>query len=975
MGLAGVESRVRLVGRAFELDVLRGVVEGAATGPARIVLLEGEAGIGKSRLIAEALALASGRGFRVFSGACDEVERDTPLRALKEALDVERGAPDAARAELARVLEARPPSGGHGAGTVDEGWLIVEAVLAVLEDFASTAPIAVVVEDLQWADPLTLRALHSIARHLTRLPLALFATVRSGSHELDVDRAIADLLERGAEHVLLEPLSSEDAAYLAGEVVGVPMGPRLLDQVGGAGGNPLFVIELIRSLDDDGAIDMLDGRAEALPSSPPPTLRLTVLRRLSMLPEDALNMLRVASILGSSFSLTELALLAGRNPALMLPALAAAIDAGLLTESGDRLAFRHDLVRDALYHDLPTSVRKGLHRQAGAVLSGAGIPAERVAGHVALGADRGDAAAVEWLQRAAQLAASRAPATTVRLLERALELADPGDPIRETLAAEMVEPLLSTGRLRDAEAVARGVLAGRHEPVVDVLVRTGLASVLSLGARYPEGIEQLEQASLVAPEEERHSLAAAGSMLMLLSGQVEQARDRAEQAVEAGERLTSGRTLCLGLQTLAMVALAEGFLDRAISIAQRAVTVAQAGDAAWANHVVPQLWLGTALADSDRFGEAEVVLQAGRSRAEQTGDLARLPMYHWAIADVRLASGQWDDALAEAQAGLGLIEENATQVGDVFANALHAHVALHRGNPNGARAAVDEARRSLVAGSVEIGFEWMTWIDALLLEALGQSGQALSILEEAWDLSAPLRYLQATSRTIGPDLVRMALSAGNHERALSVTDELERNARHSPTPTARGLALRCRGLLSGDPGILLEAVAAHRLGPRPYLVAAACEDAAVALGHHARAAEAGPLLGEAVAAYERLEAVWDITRVQSAQRNLGISQSRRAPRRPSFGWSSLTPTEAKVVGLVAKGLTNRQIAEQLFVSRRTVATHLEHVFQKLGHANRVELAADAARRAIIDQTAPTSPTAPAADQASPRTPPPVSPPG
>jgi DNA-binding NarL/FixJ family response regulator len=974
MGLVGVESRVRLVGRAVELEVLRAVVEDAAAGRLRIVLLEGEAGIGKTRLIAEALAFARARGFRVFSGVCDEVERDSPLRALSEALEVERGAPDPTRAELARLLEAGPPGRDvHGAGTADEGWLIVEAVLNVLEEFASTAPIALVVEDLQWADPLTLRALHSIARHLTRLPLALLATVRGGSHGLDVDRAIADLLARGAEHVLVGSLSSEEAAHLAGEVVGLQAGPRLLAQVGGAGGNPLFVIELVRALDDEGAIDVLDGRAEALPASPPPTLRLTLLRRLSLLPDDALNLLRVASILGSTFSLTELSLLAGRNPALLVPALAAAIDAGLLTESGDRLAFRHDLVRDALYHDLPASVRKGLHRQAGAVLAGAGIPVERVAGHVALGAEQGDAEAVGWLRRAAQFAAGRAPATTVRLLERALEISDPSDPIRDAIAAELVEPLLLTGRLRDAETVGRNVLSRGHEPWVDVMVRTTLASVLSIGARYPEGIHQLEQASIAAPEEERQSLAAAGSVLMLLAGQVERARDRAEQAVEMGERLNNDHALCLGLQTLSMAALAEGFVDRAASMAQRAVTVAQRGDAAWANHVVPELWLGTALADSDRLGEAEVVLQAGRWRAEQTGDLARLPLYYWAIADARLSSGQWDDAVAEAQAGLGLIEENANRVGDVFAYALCAHVALHRGDPSAAQSAVKEARRSLVAGPLEIGFEWMTWIDALLLETLGQPAQALSILEQAWDLIAPLRYLQAMSRAMGPDLVRMALSAGDQQRAVSVTEELERSARRSPAPTARGLALRCRGLVDHDPDVLLEAVAAHRSGPRPYLLAAACEDAAVTLGHAARADEAVPLLNEAVAAYERLEAVWDVARVRSVQRTLGIAQLGRAPRRPSFGWNSLTPTEVKVVSIVAEGLTNRQIAERLFVSRRTVATHIEHVFQKLGHANRVELAADAVRRAISDQTTPTAQPAPEAAQANPRRQPPVPP--
>ena len=977
MGVVGVGSGVRLVGRAVELDVLRAVVEDAARGRGRIALVEGEAGIGKSRLIAETLAFARRRGFRVLHGACDEVEQDRPLRALREALELERGAPDPPRAALARLVHAdgEPGPVGRDAGDADEGWLIVEAVLDVLEEFASTVPVALVVEDLQWADPLTLRALHSVSRHLTRVRLALFATVRGGSHGVDVDRALADLLERGAEHVLLGSLSSEEAAHLAGEVVGLPAGPRLLEQVGGAGGNPLFVIELVRALDDEGAISVLDGRAEARPSSLPPTLRLTLLRRLSLLPEEALNLLRIASILGASFSLAELGLLAGRTPAQLVPALAAAVDAGLLTESGDRLTFRHDLVRDAVYQDLPAAVRKGLHREAGAVLGRAGVPVERLAGHVALGAEHGDAEAVGWLRRAAQLSAARAPATTVRLLERALEITDPADPICDALAAELVEPLLSSGRPRDAETVARKVLARAPAPGVEVVVRTGLASVLAFGARYPEGIHELQQASLAAPEHERHSLAAAASLLMVLDGQLERARDSAERAIETGERLGNDHALCLGLQTLALVALAEGFVDRAVTVAQRAVTVAQCSDAAWANHFTGQLWLGTALASGDRLDEAEVVLQAGRSRAEQTGDLARLPLYHWAIAEARLAGGHWDDALAEAQAGLGLIDEHASHIGDVFAHALCAHVAFHRGDRIVAQSAVHQAQRSLVAGPLEIGFDWMSWIGALLLETQGQPAAALAMLSEAWDLIAPLRYLQAASRAMGPDLVRMALSAGDQQRALSVTDELERSAQRGPTPTARGLALRCRGLLANDPDVLLEAVAAHRRGPSPYQLAAACEDAAVALGHSARADEAVPLLSEAVAAYERLDAVWDVARAQSAQRTFGIQQVRRALRRPSFGWDSLTPTELRVVGLVAEGLTNRQIAERLYVSRRTVATHLEHVFQKLGHTNRVELAADAVRRAVSDEATPTAPTAPGAARANPRRQAPVPPHG
>ena len=123
----------------------------------------------------------------------------------------------------------------------------------------------------------------------------------------------------------------------------------------------------------------------------------------------------------------------------------------------------------------------------------------------------------------------------------------------------------------------------------------------------------------------------------------------------------------------------EGLVERAISFAARAVAVTQRNEAPWAYHLIPHLWHGSALADADRLEEAETAFQAGRWRAEHSGTVAALPLYHWALAELRLAAGRWDDAVAEAQAGLGFIEETATRVGDVFANAVCADVAFHRG--------------------------------------------------------------------------------------------------------------------------------------------------------------------------------------------------------------------------------------------------------------------------------------------------------
>ena len=178
----------------------------------------------------------------------------------------------------------------------------------------------------------------------------------------------------------------------------------------------------------------------------------------------------------------------------------------------------------------------------------------------------------------------------------------------------------------------------------------------------------------------------------------------------------------------------------------------------------------------------------------------------------------------------------------------------------------------------------MSWIEALLSESAGHPARAAATLAETWDLNTPVRYLQAASRAMAPDVVRLALAVGDRQRARSVAEELERSADITATPTARGFALRCRGLLDDDAGVLLEAVAAHRGGPRPYPLAGACEDAGIALAWTARSSDAESLLDEAKAIYEQLDAVHDLDRLLSARRGAGIRRARRAPPPARFGW-------------------------------------------------------------------------------------------
>lgn len=274
--------------------------------------------------------------------------------------------------------------------------------------------------------------------------------------------------------------------------------------------------------------------------------------------------------------------------------------------------------------------------------------------------------------------------------------------------------------------------------------------------------------------------------------------------------------------------------------------------------------------------------------------------------------------------------------------AFSSQIAVHRGN-------LDAAQRLLIEGDSEVeAGDFSTWSLAysrgILLEARGQTVEALRCLSELWDSVASLRYLWIW-RGVAPPLVRLCVADRSLDRARAVTEYCEEAARRADgVPSAYGVALNCRGLVEDDPALLLAAVDAHRKGPRVFERARTCEDTGMSLARHGRVPEARPLFEEALGVYEELGAVREATRATAAMRDVGIRRGSRARRqRPTVGWASLTPTEESVARLTVEGLTNPQIAERLFVSKYTVQTHLSHIFGKLGISSRVELAGLAAK--------------------------------
>jgi DNA-binding CsgD family transcriptional regulator len=229
------------------------------------------------------------------------------------------------------------------------------------------------------------------------------------------------------------------------------------------------------------------------------------------------------------------------------------------------------------------------------------------------------------------------------------------------------------------------------------------------------------------------------------------------------------------------------------------------------------------------------------------------------------------------------------------------------------------------------------------LEADGEGADALEVLSDCWDRCAR-SGLAVEYPVIGPDLVRLALAAGEAGRAREVAVAVTGVASRNQVPWMTGAALRCQGLAAYDAEMLQAAVSACARGSRPLELALTCEDAGAAFARRGNVDRAGQLLDKAITIYERLDATRDVARAEAALRQMGVRRGRRVTHsRAQSGWLSLTPSERAVVDLVAEGLSNPQIGQRLYVSRRTVQTHLAHVFAKLHITSRAQLAAEAIR--------------------------------
>ena len=952
-----------LVGRAQDLATLQACIDTVVVGTAQVAVLEGVAGIGKTRLIEETLLRARAASVIPLHAAAEELEENRPFGPFARALDSNHVVAPAIVELVATAASGRSePAGAAQFRVIDE-------LLDHLEELAASAPLMICVDDLQWADPATLQTLLTLLRRLKTMPVLLVLALRPLPRPRQVDRVMEAALAFPALHLRLTALEDEVVTQFLADALEAEPGESLRSQVRRAGGNPFYLKELLRALENDGAIEVRSGRAEITENEIPATLGSTILRHLRYLEPTTFELLEHAAVLGSSFSANDLAALTRRRAEELVAPLRQGIEAGVLQDRSGGFTFRHDLVREALYGRLPRGLRAQLHLEAGRALASINAPSARVATHFAIGAQPGDRDAIAQLRRAATELTMTSPDIAEGFARRAIELSSPDDDEHDQLRADLMTLLVASGQPSEARELAAKLLDGPHDDAVSGRVRFALGQASFLLGDLSGATEQMRLAaqhpSLDAAERSL-ALAEAAMVQLLASGELAGAEADASRALAAARAAEDPIGESMARCVLAGVEQFRGNIGNARQLVEEATRLGSQPvpvEPGTLNSALrdPHMFHGMVLVDADELDAATEAFRAGAVVSAARGVAGRGHFYHYWLGYRHYLAGAWDDARAELETGLGVAEEIENRRGTLAAHALLGLIALHRDELTAAETHISRGEAQFAADGPDFGAEWMLLGRALLIDAQGSATDAGALLTGVWDaldsLGSRFHY-----RSLGVDLTRLALASGDIATATRVTEATETLAEEEPVATIRGAAAHCRGLLGSDLQSLLDAVDRLRAGPRPLPLAAALEDAAELIGRDPkRDTEARTLGLEARERYEALGANRDLGRLLARMREAGIRLGpRHRRRRIDHGWDSLTPTEERVAELVGEGLSNPQIGERLFVSRRTVQTHVSNTFRKLSLSSRAELAAAMIRRQgeIEAEDAPIAPTVP-----------------
>src|ERR1700751_682811 len=451
-------------GRAGELEVIGALVTAVAHGRGGVLVIEGPPGIGKSRLLTEMLALADQGGVRTLFGEAFEYQQTVPFFALFMA-----------------TLHADPPVGDADAlrrlgDSEDLRYWVVHDLADAIGMAAAQTPLAIVLEDIHWADTGTLLALRSLATAPPDAPVLWVLTARTGAGGPAVQETLSVLQSANATVLRVAAMSPGAVADMVQDVVRANADESLLNLAAKAHGNPFLVSELVGGLDEEGRLDINGGRAVATGHGLPRRLGAGMQQRLDHLSTDAGEVVRVAAVLPDRFSAGLLAAMLERQPASLMAAIEEAGRADLLVEDGEQLRFRPDLLREATRQSLPQSLRRAMERQSASVMLGMGAAPAEVATQLARSAEPGDREAISALRAAAHSVGHSDASAAADLSKRALERVPAHDAEHGPLVAETVELLTRPSCYHEAEELGVAALSEVASPQEEAEIRLRLAT-------------------------------------------------------------------------------------------------------------------------------------------------------------------------------------------------------------------------------------------------------------------------------------------------------------------------------------------------------------------------------------------------------------------------------------------------------------------------------------------------------------------
>jgi DNA-binding CsgD family transcriptional regulator len=930
-------------GREVQMASLSAQLDRASSGVGSVVLVEGDAGIGKSRLLDEAAQMARRRLFRVGSCAADPGDRMVELSTLMVAL-FEGPEP---------ILERSALSGLHS--MLEQRYWLLQDLQELLEQAAVESPLLICLDDLQWTDGGTAAALRALPRRLATVPIVWVLAFRPILQSSPFGNVLDHLDQVKAEKISLEPLDEGSVRDITAGVLHAEPDADVMGMAARAGGNPFFLAEMLMGLREEQLIRIESGHAELVEARLPGRVGVNMRSRLDQLSDPAQEVAAVATALGRTFSFDDLASMLGQSPPALLAPVKEVLQAGLFQESDEKLAFRHDLVLEAVRASLPLSVSRSLDRQAAAVLLANGALPLEVSTRLAASAELGDEIAISTLSKAADALDMTDPGASADLSHRALELAPRNHPLRQALVAQTAIRLHAAGRIDaakefvdtalrqslppEAEADFRLIIAAMFAISPDVradscyeglalpdlsaflrmLFLTNLVHNLVVAGRPDEARQVLPEARAAVDEVERPCgyfvLELAESGLRYADGRFTEALELVKSAARNGEvcaldtglssqhwKIMQGRRF-LTTQWLCEVLRLSDRFDDALQLSQERIATAQRERQAWALNI----------------------FETGRGR--QLLEMGLLPDAAAALAERFTQDVAEDVVTALDAAGVVALGRVAIHIGDrrLARQASEiGHLMFDRGPPSVQRHAVWLfALQALANGHPLDAHHWLC--------ALGQHERQLTLPRFPMDVADDVC------------LVRIALAVGDNELAMHAVDAARKRSHLNPgLHTLEAVFAHTAGLMAQNQEDLARAVTLYAMGPRPLALASALEDLGVVAVESGATEDGVDALDRALALYAEAGATWDAGRARGRLRSLGVRRRLVSTGRPERGWSALTDSEAAVARLVAEGLTNREVAERLFVSPHTVTGHLRHIFTKMGVKSRVDLARIAA---------------------------------